>query len=394
MSESGQIIRGVHEQPRADDPELPVGTRSTSEVRCVDVSATNVRGMGATQLVMSLLPALERSRGHSIGRIILPDEGPVSQYTRTSEGLPAARYGRQLPNMISRGLECIVYAKHLRPGVPLLVLGDLPVRHRGPQVVLIHTPHLVPNSKAGSVLQAAKYVVSRAILRLNTRFITAAIVQTETMRASVAAAYPRLSDRLVVIPQPPPQWLLDNKQVERTSRPLGRLRLFYPAAGYPHKNHVLIEDFDALTIGDDIIESITMTTDGGRVRVSSPRLIYRGKIGPQEMVALYASSDALLFPSLEESYGLPLVEAMFLGLPIVCADRAYARNLCGSEAIYFDPRSPKSLRDAVLELKARLDDGWSPDWTSQLYKIPKTWEEVAERMLSQVAQPVAVHSSA
>lgn len=389
MSRSGQIIRSPNDPVSADVPSKSAEVRSPTEVRLVDVSATNVRGMGATQLVMSLLPALERARGYSIGRIILPDDGPVSQYIRVSEGFPATKFGRRLPNIISRALECLVYPKHSRHGVPVLVLGDLPLRHRGPQAVLIHTSHLVPGSKAGSLLQAAKYAVSRTILRLNIRFISAAIVQTETMRAAVAAAYPRLTDRLVVIPQPPPQWLLDNEQPERGGRSSGGLRLFYPAAGYPHKNHGFIEEYDALTVENDVVETITMTTEGSRARVPSARLVYRGQLGPEDMVALYASSDALLFPSLEESYGLPLVEAMFLGLPIVCSDRAYARSLCGPEAIYFDPASPKSLQDAVIELKTRLDDGWSPDWTPQLERIPKTWEDVAVRMLSQFVRPGA-----
>jgi glycosyltransferase involved in cell wall biosynthesis len=92
--------------------------------------------------------------------------------------------------------------------------------------------------------------------------------------------------------------------------------------------------------------------------------------------------DALLFLSKKESYGFPLLEAMFVGLPIVCPDRPYARIICGDQAIYFDPDEPDSLLIALLNLKKKLADGWWPDWSEQLMPIPKDWKEVARKMMN------------
>jgi glycosyltransferase involved in cell wall biosynthesis len=107
------------------------------------------------------------------------------------------------------------------------------------------------------------------------------------------------------------------------------------------------------------------------------------------MVQAYSDVDALLFLSKQESYGFPLVEAMFVGLPVVCPDLPYARALCGDQAFYFDPDSPRSLQDALKELKHKLDFGWWPCWSKQMENIPKDWETVARRMLSIAAFPCA-----
>ena len=99
------------------------------------------------------------------------------------------------------------------------------------------------------------------------------------------------------------------------------------------------------------------------------------------MIQAYSYMDALLFLSRDESYGFPLVEAMFVGLPIICPDLPYARILCGEQAIYFDPNDVASLKEAIETLKLQLDAGWWPDWTKQLTVIPASWDEVADDML-------------
>ncbi len=69
-------------------------------------------------------------------------------------------------------------------------------------------------------------------------------------------------------------------------------------------------------------------------------------IGPRfgdDLLAAYRAADACLFPSLCESFGHPLVEAMALGKPVIAADRPYARELCGEHALYVDPEKPADL---------------------------------------------------
>ncbi len=96
---------------------------------------------------------------------------------------------------------------------------------------------------------------------------------------------------------------------------------------------------------------------------------------------MYGEVDALFFPSTTESYGLPLLEAMALDIPILCSDLPYARWLCESEAIYFQPTDAKSASDAIAELRRRLMTGWRPDWSTALAKIPEDWDQVANKFI-------------
>jgi glycosyltransferase involved in cell wall biosynthesis len=62
-----------------------------------------------------------------------------------------------------------------------------------------------------------------------------------------------------------------------------------------------------------------------------------------DLVALYDRVDGCLFPSICESFGHPLVEALALRKPIIAADRPYAREICGLHAKYVDPKCAETL---------------------------------------------------
>lgn len=70
----------------------------------------------------------------------------------------------------------------------------------------------------------------------------------------------------------------------------------------------------------------------------------------QTMGALYQFSDGLLFPSLQEGFGIPMLEAGLAGIPIFSADLPPMRATGGAEAYYFDPQSgaPQEIASAIL----------------------------------------------
>ena len=77
--------------------------------------------------------------------------------------------------------------------------------------------------------------------------------------------------------------------------------------------------------------------------VGSGYLVLVGPKYGDELIELYRTVDACIFPSICESFGLPLVEAMAMGKPLICADRPYAREICRDYAKYVDPDRPNEL---------------------------------------------------
>lgn len=71
---------------------------------------------------------------------------------------------------------------------------------------------------------------------------------------------------------------------------------------------------------------------------------------------LYGTSLALLYPSLAEGQGLPPLEAMAAGCPVICADIPVLHETCGDAAFYVDPRDPAALAGLLAGLQSGAAD--------------------------------------
>ncbi|MGJ3243044.1 MAG: glycosyltransferase [Opitutales bacterium] len=347
------------------------------------IHATNVTGLGASQVVVSFLEALDKANT-TFSEILcyVPESGPVAEFKPGSDFFHVFPYKRLGPKAISRALECLFPGLFFKSSDLLIVLGDVPLRVRTQQIVLVHQPHLHSPRVNPWVGRSLTYRLMRGLTRLNAKFASQVIAQTNAMAEGLKESYEnwRQRDCLTVIGQPPPSWFRTDGRQERLIGDADGLRLFYPAADYPHKNHQIFEGLLRLDVSG-LVERITLTVPDGRIAHSSKWLYCVGRLNHEQCLEAYQSADALVFPSVLESYGLPLVEAMVMGLPILASDLPYARALCGGVAIYFDPKSPENLLAACTELKQRLGDGWKPDWSAQLQKMPPNWSEVVSAFL-------------
>lgn len=73
-----------------------------------------------------------------------------------------------------------------------------------------------------------------------------------------------------------------------------------------------------------------------------------GHVAAAELPALYQAASVFLFPSLEEGFGLPVLEAMANGLPVVAAHTSSLPEVGGEAALYVDPHDPRDIADKVL----------------------------------------------
>lgn len=99
-------------------------------------------------------------------------------------------------------------------------------------------------------------------------------------------------------------------------------------------------------------------------------IINVGRIKRSETKNLFETCDALFFPSLLESYGIPMVEALETELPIYVSDKNYAHTICKENAIYFNPNKPDDII-SKLQLENKIQ---------QKVIIPK-WNDITLEML-------------
>ena len=77
------------------------------------------------------------------------------------------------------------------------------------------------------------------------------------------------------------------------------------------------------------------------------RVRFTGVVSTQELRTLYRESTAFVYPSLYEGFGIPLLEAMETGTPVLCSDSSCFPEIAGEAALYFDPGAPEAIADAM-----------------------------------------------
>lgn len=346
------------------------------------IHMTNIAGLGAVRLIQSLLPCLVCQDKAVLEEVYIPSGNEVVDVELFRNETKVCVYKRYLPNSISRFLECTVFGRMFDGDSPLLVLGDIPLRCNAPQVVFLQNRLLLDHSTYGSIRGFIKYWILQSVFKRNLKYVDRFIVQTIGMKDQLLNLYPSFKGRVHIIGQPVPQWLIESciRKTENTYDSSKGLKLFYPAAFYPHKNHKLLASIDNPEVWP--IDSLTLTISDDTYSLRGVKWISCvGALTPDKVLSEYREADALIFLSYTESYGFPLVEAMWIGIPIICPDLAYARNLCGDQAIYFNTQSVDSLHIAVNKLSERLRSGWWPDWAKQLTGLPEDWIFVATSMV-------------
>lgn len=158
------------------------------------------------------------------------------------------------------------------------------------------------------------------------------------------------------------------RNAEQDHAVLDRLKLsrqkyiIYPANFWKHKNHeMLLTAFEAargIGLAHDV--KLVCTGEPGerqeflKLMASSLGLeqsvLFPGYLTDSQLLALMTGSCGVIFPSLYEGFGMPVVEAMAIGIPVACSDVTSLREVAGNAAILFDPRIPGQIADAIISL--------------------------------------------
>jgi glycosyltransferase involved in cell wall biosynthesis len=141
--------------------------------------------------------------------------------------------------------------------------------------------------------------------------------------------------------------------------------LLYPAQTWPHKNHIrLLEAIAHLRDTRGVSVNLVLTGYQNdhfpRVRAAVARLRLGGQVRflgfvtPLQVRALYRLAVGLIFPSLFEGWGIPIVEAFQAGTPVASSNVTSLPSLVGDAALVFDPYDVESIASAADAL-------WSDD---------------------------------
>lgn len=112
-----------------------------------------------------------------------------------------------------------------------------------------------------------------------------------------------------------------------------------------------------------------------------PHLVYPGYIANTDLPAIYNGAQAFVYTSLRESFGIPILEAMACGTPIITSNTSAIPEIAGEGAILIDPTNEKAIADEMLRLEK--DEAYRLQQTAYGLERVKhfSWEQTATHLL-------------
>ena len=169
----------------------------------------------------------------------------------------------------------------------------------------------------------------------------------------------------------------------------------------PHKNlGVLIKAFSLLAnkFPHDLVlvgqKEGFITADTGLDFIAKElevRVQFTGRVDQAKLQQYFAHATCLIFPSLYEGFGLPPLEAMAAGCPVICSDAGPMPEICGDAVLYFDPKNIKQLAEKLEMVLS--DAALRNDLISRGYLHVKsyTWDrcidQTSQEILSLLNEP-------
>ncbi len=275
---------------------------------------------------------------------------------------------------------------------------NAPILYRKPSVVTIHdlTLSFFPGKKMNSAFYRMAYnVVLKAAVR-NAKKVIAVSENTKADLVEIAGTSPSKVEVIYegVGEEFGPRGDKETQEDLHRKYSITRNFLLYTGVWRGHKNLVnLIKAFALLREGPeghDLQLVITGEEDPYYPEVKRTvkelglehHVIYTGMVPEKELVALYQTATAYVFPSLYEGFGLPPLEAMRCGTPVVASKVSCIPEICGeASAIYFDPYDPEDISNSIR--KVLLDENLQKELREcgLKHSLKFSWEKMAQKTL-------------
>lgn len=323
---------------------------------------------GVGHYTLELARALAKSQPSSQFELLYPSTYPSVTVAESLENLTISR----IPvNALGRHWWAVGLPRHIRRHNLDLFHGtnyEVPLWRQCATVLTIHDLSLLLHPETH-----LKRAVARAQRRLPimVRSADAIITPTETIRSEVCERFNLSHDQVVAIPEAA---RVSFEPIEPAGTAEIRSRLgvqenFLLAAGTiePRKNlGLLVKAFEAVA-GSQPDDNLQLVIAGGRGWLSGPlfealekspvrkRILLTDYLHDDDLRQLYASCRAFVYPSIYEGFGLPPLEAMAAGAPVIASRIPTLLETLDDAAHFFDPQSAGELAEAIIQVTTNHD---------------------------------------
>lgn len=165
----------------------------------------------------------------------------------------------------------------------------------------------------------------------------------------------------------------------------------YPSAPIVHKNNeVAVMGFDMFNSRHNNQYRLVFTSSfdedtKNKLTKLSNKLYFTGNVSDSDLANIYENTNAVLFASLSEGLGMPVLEAMQYNKPIACSDIPVLTEISNKAIFAFKPNSPKSIAESLEKtLNKTTFDSKSSLYNKVLSKY--SWQKSAQKMMEQISK--------
>ena len=280
--------------------------------------------------------------------------------------------------------------RRLQPDLVHFTMTQQPILYSGKVVTTIHdltTARFTNPTKNRAVFTLKQWVYKKVIKRVArksvaiitpSQFVKADVAQYANVPASKITVTYEAADKLQVTPKVWPQLA-------------GKKFLLYVGRATPHKN--LQAAVDALAIvrkthPDTLLALAGKFDDNYKLlkkyverQALGPNLIFTDFVSEEELAWLYQNAAAYLFPSLSEGFGLPGLEAMVEGTPVLAARATSLPEIYGEAALYFGPSNTADMAAKINQVLESEDLRQKLIAAGQAQAAKYSWDKMARRTL-------------
>lgn len=250
----------------------------------------------------------------------------------------------RLPNLL----------KSLKPDLVHFPHFNVPIFFKGKFVVTIHDlihQHfsMKRSTTHGPLIYKLKQWGYKKVFKNALQKSWRILVPSDFVKKQLSENYQINREKIVVTPEAVDDALLKRSDL---AKKFDFPYIFYVGNAHPHKNiEGLIKAFLILKKSRNI-KLILAGHDHYfwqriKQQYKDESIIYAGLISDEELVSYYKNSICFVMPSLEEGFGIPLLEAMSLGCPVVSSNAGSLSEVGGNAAVYFNPSSSEDMAEKI-----------------------------------------------
>jgi glycosyltransferase involved in cell wall biosynthesis len=245
----------------------------------------------------------------------------------------------------------------------LVVCPFTAVAYWHPRIPLVTIVHDLQHVAYPHFFSVEQRLNREAQIRLAGERATRLVCVSEYVRHTLVAFLPTLSSRASVIPHGVlHEWRAPVESVRRPRVFESDAYLLYPANFWPHKNHrTLFEALRRFKQSRPRSDLKLVCTGAPNAAMRELRRLADSQLGPGTVAfpghldepaftSLLDNCTALIYPSLYEGFGMPVLEAMARGKPVLCSRIGPLEEVGGDAACYFNPTDPDEMVQSIVSL--------------------------------------------